>query len=403
MTFTYLISVLAYLIAAAWLLKTLAAARGLPRVPNLLLPQHDLTPTPAATLTIIVPARDEAPHIEACLHSLLQQDYPIQILAVDDRSTDATGTLMDALAAAHPTKLTVLHIATLPEGWLGKTHALALAARQAAVLTQPDFLLFTDADVVFRPDALRRAVAEAQRTRADHLVLVPTALIRRWDEGIVLGFFQIFGLWAGRPWRVENPKAIRDAVGIGAFNLLRRSAYESLGGFEAQRMDILEDLILARRIKQAGLRQRIAFGKGLVNVHWAAGAPGLVRVMTKNLFAVFRYNAMLLLGVCAWLAVFAMSPAFALFYRPTRVPALITVAAIAWAYRLYGKHSGISAWYFLTFPLGAAAFILTMLRSMAVTFWQGGVLWRGTFYPLADLRKHSAPLIPRKTSQAPRA
>ena len=388
--------ILAYLIAAAWLLKTLVAARGLPRIPNLLLPQHNLTPDNQPTLTIIVPARDEAPHIEACLHSLLAQDYPVQILAVDDRSTDATGSLMDALAAAHPTKLTAIHIATLPEGWLGKTHALALAARQAAVLTQPDFLLFTDADVVFRPDALRRALAEAQRTRADHLVLMPTALVRRWDEAILLGTFQILGMWAIRPWRVEDPQSLRDAVGVGAFNLMRRSAYESIGGFEAQRFEIVEDLTLARRVKQAGLRQRIAFGPGLAEVHWAHGVHGILGVLAKNMFAVFRFQPIPLLFACLGLLLFCAAPPFGLFYRPTRIPAALTCAAILWAYHLYGKHSAIRTWNAIWFPLGAILFVIALLNSAIVTLRQGGVRWRGTFYPLAELRRHTAPLIPRR-------
>ena len=313
---------------------------------------------------------------------------------------------MDALAQAHADKLTVLHITTLPEGWLGKTHALALAARHAAGLytkngAQPDFLLFTDGDVVFRPDALRRALGEVQRTGADHFVLMPTALVRRWDEAILLGAFQILGMWAVRPWRVEDPRSVRDAVGVGAFNLLRRSAYESIGGFEAQRLDILEDLTLARRVKQAGLRQRMAFGRGFVEVHWAAGVRGILGVMTKNLFSVFRFHPSLVLLACGWLLLFCVAPLPALFYAPTRVPAAITLLSVLWAYQLYAKHSGIPTWNAIWFPVGALLFVAGLLNSMVVTLRQGGVIWRGTFYSLADLRKHSAPLVSRKGISAP--
>ena len=203
-------------IAILWVVKTVAAARGLPKIPDLLLPQFDRMPEGEPWLTVIVPARDEAAHVRGCLESLLAQDYRhLHVIAVDDRSTDATGALMDEIAATQPERITVMHIVELPAGWLGKTHAMAVAARESAVLLQPDFLLFTDADVVFRSDALRRTLVQAVATKADHIVTLPTALVRRWDEGVMLGFFQIFGLWVARPWRVEDPKATRDAVGGG--------------------------------------------------------------------------------------------------------------------------------------------------------------------------------------------
>lgn len=383
-------TVIAWIVALSWIWKVLAAAIGLPRIPNLLQPQYDQIPTGTPSLTVIVPACNEAPHIAACLHSLLQQDYPnLHILAVNDRSTDATGTIIDTIAAQHPDKIRSIHITQLPSGWLGKTHALALAARQAPA----DFLLFTDADVIFRPDALRRSLAYAVASQADHLVTVPTTIIRRWDEAAVLGFFQIFGLWITRPWKIANPHAKHDAIGIGAFNLIRRSAYLQIGGFEAQRMDIVEDIILGRRIKQAGLAQRIAFGRELVSVHWAPGALGLVEVMTKNIFSVFRFHVALLLAACLWLTIFCAVPAFCLVYAPTRLPAALTLTAITFGFHLMSRISGISTWNALLSPLAAILFIYALLRSMYFTLKQGGVIWRGTFYPLATLRKDSTPLF----------
>ncbi len=187
---------------------------------------------------------------------------------------------------------------------------MALAARQAPT----DYLLFTDADVLFHPASIRLTLANAVATNADHLVLVPTNIIKRWDEAAILGFFQIFCLWAARPWRIADPKAKRDAIGLGAFNLLRRSAYIEIGGYESLRMEIIEDLGLGRRIKRAGLAQRITFGRGLVSLHWASGAPGLVSVMTKNLFAAFRFYISLALLWCLWLLTFWVAPAIGLFF-----------------------------------------------------------------------------------------
>ena len=375
-------ALLAWLVALAWLWKVTDAAFGLPRIPDLLLPEHNIAPAGNPSITVIVPARNEAADIAATLHSLLAQDYPnLHIIAVDDRSTDQTGDLIDTIATEHPDKLRALHVTELPAGWLGKTHAMALAARQAPT----DYLLFTDADVLFRSDAIRRALAYVVATKADHLVTIPTTLIHRWDEAAILGFFQIFALWGARPWRVSNPKSKRDALGIGAFNLLTRSAYLQIGGFESLHMEIIEDLALARRIKHAGLAQRVAFGRGLVSLHWASGLHGLVGVMTKNLFSAFRFYI--------WLLTFCVAPAAGLFFTPTRLPAIVPLAAVVWAYRLMSRHSGISPGYALFFPFAALVFVFTLLRSMLITLNHGGVVWRGTFYPLAELRKHAAPLL----------
>jgi glycosyltransferase involved in cell wall biosynthesis len=387
---TLVIEIIAWLVAVTWIWKVTSAAFGLPRIPNLLLPRHNIAPAGNPSITVIVPARNEAADIAATLHSLLAQDYAnLQIIAVDDRSTDQTGDLIDTIAGDHPDKLRALHVTELPHGWLGKTHAMALAARQAPT----DYLLFTDADVLFRSDAIRRALAHAVATSADHLVTIPTTLIHRWDEAAILGFFQIFALWGARPWRVADPKSKRDALGIGAFNLLRRSAYLQIGGFESLRMEIIEDLGLARRIKHAGLVQRVTFGCGLVSLHWASGIAGLIGVMTKNLFSAFRFYIGLALLGCLWLLVFCVAPAAGLFFHPTRLPAILTIAAVVWAYWLMSRHSRISTWNAFFFPLGALVFVFSLLRSMFITLKRGGVIWRGTFYPLAELRKNATPLF----------
>ncbi len=295
---------------------------------------------------------------------------------------------MEALAAEHPARLRVLHVTELPSGWLGKTHAMAFAAQHAT----SDYLLFTDADILFRPDACRRCLAQAVATNADHFVTLPTPTIKTPGEGMLLSFLQVVGLWVTRPWRADNPRATRDFVGIGAFCLLRSSAYQQLGGFEAFRMEILEDLNLARCVKLLGLRQRVAVSPDLIKVHWAAGAMGVVGVMTKNLFAVFRFHVSFLLIACAWLTLFYLAPVAFLIGSTTRIPAVITLAAIALLYRLTGRLSGTSAWYAALFPVSAALFIYSLLHSMFVTLKQGGVTWRGTFYPLAELRNNKTPL-----------
>ena len=219
-----------------------------------------------------MPARNEAAKIAATLRSLLDSSgVDLEILAVDDRSSDETGAIMDRMAADHAA-LRVLHVAELPAGWLGKTHAMSVAAREAT----GEWLLFTDGDVVFAPEALSRALGFAVASAADHFVLLPTVVLGSFGERVMISFMQVVAIWGPRPWRVPNPRARRDAIGVGAFNMLRREAYEAIGGWEALRMEVVEDLALGYLIKKKGLRQRVALGRGLVRVRWVEGAFGVV-------------------------------------------------------------------------------------------------------------------------------
>ena len=384
----------AWVVALLWSWRSVTAIFGLPEVPDLLTPEFDAAPYAGPTLTVVVPALNEEASVAECLELLVAQEYQsLRIIAVNDRSTDGTGATMDALAAKYPDRLRVLHITELPAGWLGKTHAMALAA---SLEPRSEYLLFTDADVLFRKDALRRAMGLVVATSAEHMVTVPTLILKRWDEEALIGFFEVCSLWAARPWKVPDARAKRDAVGVGAFNLLRRSAYEAVGGFEALRMEIVEDLGIARRTRRAGLRQQVAFGRNLVRVHWAAGAMGIVNVLIKNMFSAFSFRMPLLFGACAILLGFCVLPAAGVavgVWVPALLPpGCLTLLAMTALYIAIGRYSGISAWNVLLSPLAATGMIYTLIRSMVTTLRQGGVVWRGTFYPLKELKKHVAPL-----------
>jgi len=377
------LQIAAWFVALAWWSKLIPAVLNVPRIPDLHRLPLDIQPASKPTITVIVPAKNEEQSIRATIDSLLKQDYPnLNVIAIDDRSTDTTGILMDELVVERPHRLRVLHIKSLPPGWTGKVHAMATAAREST----SDWLLFTDGDVEFAPNAIRLSLAMAEQTDADHLVTVPTMTVKRWDEGMLLGYFQIFSLWAARPWRVADPKAKRDTVGIGAFNMVRRSAYQSIGGFDSMPMEVLEDMRLGRDIKLAGFSSRVVFGRGLVRVHWASGAKGLIHVMTKNLFSAFRFRMSIVLLACLWMTVFCVGPVVALMFSGVRIPAAATLAAIGLAYLLYARQSRLSPWYALLYPVAAVLFIYILLRSMIHTLRDGGVTWRETFYPLADLR-----------------
>jgi glycosyltransferase involved in cell wall biosynthesis len=393
---------LAWLVALVWTRVTLTALYHLPRIPNLHDPRYNPPHEPSADaappqITVIVPARNEASAIEATLRSLLAQTIPIEIIAIDDRSTDQTGALMDSLSAqiaAEPPppgkSLTVLHIHALPDGWMGKTHAMALAARQTAT----PWLLFTDGDILFLPDTLERALRFAHETQADHVALALTLILKSAGERLMTTVIACFTLLSFRPWKVPDPAAKHDSVGGGGFNLIRSSVYRAIGGFESLRLEVLEDLRLGFEVKRQGFRQRVAFGRDLIRVHWASGALGMAHNLTKNFFAVFRFRpAALVAGVVA-LSLLLFAPFVGLFAPwPIRSVSMVSLAMIAAQHAYSSRHfTGISLLYVLTLPIGAALLIYSLLRSMILTLWRGGVVWRGTFYPLGELRSQAGPL-----------
>lgn len=384
---------LAWVLAAAWLTRLAEALAGFPRLPHLLRPEFDAIPEGRPRVAVIVPARNEAANIRRCVESILGQDYGhLCVFAIDDRSTDTTGMLLDELARTYTAgRLQVLHVTELPAGWLGKTHAMALAARTAIESYGPDYLLFTDADIDFAPDAIRRSLVAALRGRTDHFVTLPTTLARSSGEAIVLAFLQLIGMWAVRTWRVADANARRDAIGVGAFNMLRTGVYQRIGGFEALRMEVLEDLTLGRMIKMAGFRQQVGVAPGLVSVHWAAGVLGIVRGMTKNFFAVFRYRVPLLLLASLGTAVLCIGPAAMLAIPGGRIPGLLAWAAATGLYAISSRVSRLPLWCALFLPIAAALVVYAMVRSTVVTLLRGGVLWRGTFYSLNELRGQHLP------------
>ena len=379
---------LGWAVALAWCVRTRTLIARLGEIPDLSEVQWDVCPTRAPGLIVVVPAKDEAETLRPAMETLLAQDYPwLRVLAVDDRSTDGTGALLDELAAANPRKLGVEHLTETAEGWMGKTFAMEVATERS----RSEYILFTDADVWISPSLLRRALAFAEITEADHVVVVPTPVTRTWGERTVLGFLQLFALWATRPWRVSDPNARWDVAAAGAFNLLRREALEELGGLAPQRLAVVEDITLGRRVRAAGMRQRLVFAPGLVLVHWAPGAWGLIRGMTKNLFALVNFWAPLQVLGMAWILVMFLLPLAGLGWWPTLLPSLFVLSCITVCYRIMAEINGIPARFGWLYPLGAAAMLWAMLRSMLLTWWRRGVLWRGTLYPLRELRPHNNP------------
>jgi hypothetical protein len=376
-------------LAAVWLDRMQDAARHMRCVADITQPEWDRRIEPMPRVTIIVPACDEQQHVEAALTSFAAQDYGnLEIIAINDRSRDSTGKIMDGAAreatADRPTlRFEVMHIRELPAGWLGKTHAMWLAAQRAT----GDWILFTDADVKLRPDALRRAIAYAEDVKADHLVLFPTHTLYTVGESMVIAGFQMLFVFGHRPWKVSDPKA-KDSMGLGSFNLLRRSVYESVGTFRALRLEVVDDLQLGELVKGRGFAQHAVFGRGLLALRWGHGGLGIVRNLTKNLFAVLHYRWPRALGACLLLLALNVLPFLGVWRAPgwSKAGFAAAVGAIAVLYVGMYRTSHISPAYALLHPVNSLIIAYTLLRSMMATLWHGGVVWRGTKYSLAELR-----------------
>jgi hypothetical protein len=254
-----------------------------------------------------------------------------------------------------------------------------------------DWLLFTDADVLFRRDVLTRALAYAEAEPADHLVLFPRMIMKSTGERMMIAFFQTLFVFGHRPWKVADPKT-KDHIGVGAFNLIRRRVYDTVGGYKALRFEVLDDMKLGKIVKNAGYAQRNVYGADLISLRWAKGAMGMVNNLTKNFFAVMSFQPWRLLLSAFALAFLNIMPFIGIWFAHgwERVPYAVALAAILGIYVGMSWESDIPAYYVVLHPIGAVLFVYVLLRSMTLTLARGGVVWRGTFYPLEALRKGMA-------------
>ena len=415
---TYFYWIAGTILALAWFSRIVDAALGMPSVADVSRPDWDrnpVTPYGNPLVSVIVPARNEEDSIATALHSLLSLDYEnYEVIAVNDRSTDRTGEILERVQrefeensrlrmpdpkpalrevegrfskgenSGSLPSLRVIHHTELPDGWLGKTHAMWTAANQAT----GDWLLFTDADVLFKPDSLRRALAYAEAQPADHVVLFPRMIMKRPGEYMMIAFFQTMFMFGHRPWKVADPST-DDHMGVGAFNLVRRRVYESVGTYEALRMEVLDDMKLGKVVKKAGFAQRNVFGGNLISIRWAHGAFGIVNNLTKNFFAVLSFQWWRTVISVFGLAFLNFGPflGILLAHGWARVPYAVALGSMFMIYMGMSWRSAVPPYYFVLHPVSTAMFIYTLLRSMFLTLWNDGIVWRGTKYPLEELRK----------------
>ncbi|MGA2391067.1 MAG: glycosyltransferase family 2 protein [Candidatus Sulfotelmatobacter sp.] len=407
---TYFYWIAGTILALAWFSRIVDAALGMPSVGDISRPEWGRTREAGGSssprVSIVVPARNEEADIEQSLIHLLELDYDnYEVIAVNDRSTDRTGKIMEHVAETHPSAssgqtfsqrpkdvghphssptLRVLHHEELPAGWLGKTHAMWTATNQAT----GDWILFTDADVLFKPDSLRRAIVYAEAEHADHVVVFPQMIMKRPGEYMMIAFFQTMFTFGHRPWKVADPKT-KDHMGVGAFNLIRRTAYDSIGTYKTLRMEVVDDMKLGKVVKNAGFAQRNVFGGDLISIRWANGAMGVVNNLTKNFFAVLSFQWPRTILSAFGLAFLNLMPFFGIWLAHgwARLPYAIALGSMFAIYIGMSRRSGVPMYYFLLHPVSATLFIYTLLLSMAHALWNDGIIWRGTRYPLEELRK----------------
>jgi glycosyltransferase involved in cell wall biosynthesis len=345
---------------------------------------RDISPdTKIGSVSIIVAARNEDRKIEKAMKTLLQQqDLCFEIIAVNDRSTDDTGEILDRLAFSSP-RLRVIHITNLPKGWVGKNHALYCAALSA----RTDYLLFTDADVFFTPKAIAKAITLARTEGFDHVAVAPqTKMPGLLLTAFIVTFSILFGI-RYRPWNASNPKS-RAYIGIGAFNLVKTSAYQAIGGHSKISMSPIDDLDLGRLLKDAGYRQTLVGGNGNVTVEWYSGLKELVEGLMKNSFSVVNYNLLAALLTGLVLASVSLGPMIGLIFGSQSVFwfSAGSVLCILFIFTGTALTQNLPPASIVFLPAAIVLIIYIFWRAALLATLNSGITWRGTFYSLEEIK-----------------
>jgi hypothetical protein len=369
-----LLQVVTVLSLGWWCVQGLLFLRGRGRVGRVgQLPHEDARRWPR--VSVIVPARDEALHLEASVQSRLLEGYPdVELVVVDDRSTDGTGTIAEGLAVADP-RVRVVHVTELPHGWLGKVYAMARGLERAT----GEWVLFSDADIVVRPGTLRRVMADAERRSLDFVTVFPGIELTGFALALTLGpLFRVLVL-GSRPWAVRDP-ASSAFMGVGAFNLVRRAALDRTEGLEWLRLETGDDVALGAMLKRSGARCEVWLGGDEVRLEFYPSWRAMVRAVEKNgggapflaLAAVVALVVVLELGFLG--GVIVGGPWLAAALAGLVGSGLLAHAVARWL-SVPSQASVIAA-------VGALPFAFVMLRSATLALVRGGVRWRDTFYPL---------------------
>jgi cellulose synthase/poly-beta-1,6-N-acetylglucosamine synthase-like glycosyltransferase len=380
----HVLVILLSLTLVIWILATIDAMIGFRKLESL---EKAEAVVRGPLLSVIVAARNEEEHILQSVRTQLKQTYKnTEWILVNDRSEDATGRVMEDLRSSD-SRIKVIHIESLPEGWLGKNHAL----HKGCQLASGNLLLFTDADVLYSPEAFSKAIGYFEKHSLDHLTAAPNLSAKPFWLKAFVAFF-LFGFsYYKRPWLGNNPRS-KTGVGIGAFNMITRSAYDKVGTHEFIKMRPDDDLQLGMMVKRMGLKQRIVTAMTLIEVEWYQSLGDALAGLEKNTFAGLHYRISMVLFSVFGVFVSQVVPFFTLFSDDQAVAILsgVNLAFLAFLYVMVTrKMTRFSSWLFLVLPFTALLFIFSILRASYLTFKRGGIIWRGTKYTLAELRKNT--------------
>jgi chlorobactene glucosyltransferase len=388
-----ILAILATVTGLEWLLRNALALSVWKRIFHLRPDsEFDIPPGPAPRVSVVVAAKDEEHNIESCVRSLLRQEYPnFEVIVVDDRSTDRTGEIVDAIAAEDD-RLRRIRIEELPEGWCGKNHAMQRGIEQA----DGDWILMTDADCTQATEqTIRRAMGYAMQTQADMLSLLPELEMGGfWEKFYLPICVGVLMIWF-RPSRVNDPRKPH-AYANGMFMLIRRDAYDAVGRHEAIAGSLIEDMDLARRVKSAGLRLVVTPNEGLYSVRMYTNREqiirGWVRIFVGSFRTVSRLTGALLvlfgrgltpLATCllGWLLVYLGGG------ETARVAAILGSVALAAQLVMtarYYHHTKSAWWMGLFYPIGCSAVGAILLKAIWTLRPGGTIVWRETSYDVSE-------------------
>ena len=342
-----------------------------------------ISPLPEPSVVIVIAVKDEEAEVEAALKSVCQLDYSnYKIIVINDRSTDHTPEILHRMALAN-SDISVITINDLPGGWLGKNHALY----RGYLASSEPWLLFTDADIMYNRHALRKAMNYALANQLDHLTVLPEITSRSFLFKSVVSTFAIMLEMRLRPWNVSNP-ASKASIGIGAFNLVKRSAYEKAGTHRLISLRPDDDLKLGERIKASGLRQGVVYGEKEISLQWYTSLHEFIRGLMKNTFAVSNYNLFEATGGAFLIFIILVMPIPVLLFQGQKgvfmAMGILLSQIILMVFKkgMYGNW-----WHALTIPFAGLVIMYVIVKSALKTLKQGGIYWRGSFYPLTELKK----------------
>jgi glycosyltransferase involved in cell wall biosynthesis len=340
-------------------------------------------------VSIVVPARNEEKNIEKSVLSLLMQEYgKLEIIVVNDRSIDHTSAVLQHLKDRFP-RLHIMELTELPEGWMGKSHALAAGAASAA----GEYLVFTDADVVLEKTTIARAVEYITGNRLDHLTLVFKNVSRGWLLNSLILDAHLALLFLFRPWLV-NKNSNRSFVGIGAFNMVRRAVYREIGGHEEIKMHPVDDMMLGKTIKQHGFFQDCLLAYDFVVVPWYDSVGAMISGFEKNVFSLVHYRILLIPVLLFAIIVPSILPVWGIVFGDSIVR-MVCLPTMAIRFTMFFRGlrlRDLPAWYLPGCVISPYIACYIIVKSAFVTIKNGGILWRGQHYPLAELKK-TAPLL----------